>query len=109
MNLQELLYTCGISGHTAVTVARWCMFQAAIRSRRSVDDVLRTVDGVPIVDGPYGNRPLTASQGLSLYETLQSQRQTQPTVPSANTPTDNPSIQPHHRSVGPQSSPTKGQ
>ena len=77
------------------------MFQTVFRSRRSVADALRTVDGVPILDGPYGggSRRRAPSQGLSLYETLQAQREAQPTAPSAAYQVDDPSIQAHHRSV----------
>ncbi|XP_043228422.1 protein eiger-like isoform X4 [Amphibalanus amphitrite] len=69
---------------------------ALLRSRRSVGDPLRTIDGVPILDEPYGLRSGTPSQGLSLYGTLQAQREGPP--PTDDPQVDDPSIRAHHRS-----------
>ena len=76
----------------------WHVFQAVLRSRRSVADALRTADGVPILDEPYGHRRASSNHGLSLYGDLQTHRQP-PTVASADPQVDDPSIRPHHRSV----------
>ncbi|XP_037088890.1 uncharacterized protein LOC119109379 [Pollicipes pollicipes] len=72
--------------------------QVARLRRAVVDGNLRTIDGVPIILGPYGGRRRPPSEGLRIYETFLAERRAQPTAPSVNYETDDPSIQPHHRS-----------
>ena len=96
-SLQQLAF-----GGPAGDGGGWRVFQAVFRSRRSVADPLRTVDGVPILEEPYGHRRGAPSPGLSLYGSLQAHRDgPPPTAASAEAQVDDPSIRPHHRSVGP--------